>query len=91
MSDDKKSDDKKTSAPKTIEEIVAAVRAKASESDDCTHCFHPFMGAIWMVIPGGHVVMQCCHCGSTKTQHAAHVAEKTWRTMRGAGGFLANR
>lgn len=31
-----------------------------------THCYHPFMGPIHMVIPEGYSIEECCMCGDTK-------------------------
>lgn len=38
----------------------------------CIHCWHPFRGAIWMVIPSGHTLEQCCKCRATRTIHLDH-------------------
>jgi hypothetical protein len=38
----------------------------------CCHCWHNFYGVIWMVIPPGHTLKQCCKCGATKTVHVGH-------------------
>jgi len=39
------------------------------------HCYHIFSGVIHMVVPNGHILQECCHCGSTRTVHAAHAHE----------------
>ena len=38
----------------------------------CIHCWHPHCGPIWMVIPPGHILEQCCKCGTTRTVHYGH-------------------
>lgn len=35
-------------------------------------CFHIYRGALWMVIPDGHVVEKCCKCGNMRTVHIEH-------------------
>ena len=30
------------------------------------HCWHDYRGAIWMVIPDGHIVQKCCKCSRTR-------------------------
>lgn len=39
--------------------------------DEC--CFHLHTGPIWMVLPQGSILMNCCKCGATKTVHRDHV------------------
>ena len=36
------------------------------------HCWHDYRGAIWMVIPDGHIVQKCCKCPKTRVIHAEH-------------------
>lgn len=35
-------------------------------------CFHDYRGAIWMVIPDGHVLQKCCKCEATRLIHVDH-------------------
>lgn len=35
-------------------------------------CYHIFHGAIHMVVPDGHIVMQCCTCHHMMTAHRDH-------------------
>lgn len=39
---------------------------------DRTCCYHVFRGAIHMVIPEGHAVLQCCKCHNIVTKHSDH-------------------
>jgi hypothetical protein len=39
----------------------------------CNHCYHRYHGVIWMVVPDGHMVMQCCKCGDMELEHREHV------------------
>lgn len=43
---------------------------------ECNHCYHAHRGPIWMVIPNGHVVEECCKCHSTRTVHVEHRTPK---------------
>lgn len=43
-----------------------------------THCYHMYTGAIWMVVPDGHVVQKCCKCTSTRTVHIDHTRPIGW-------------
>lgn len=52
-------------------------------------CWHFYVGAIWMVVPEGHVVEQCCACGASRTVHREHhgidknhVPKSWWRELR---------
>ena len=45
------------------------------------HCWHVKRGPIWMVIPDGHVVQECCKCHSIRTTHADHLREETHATQ----------
>lgn len=36
------------------------------------HCWHAYRGAIFMVIPDGHMVQKCCKCPATRTVHVEH-------------------
>jgi hypothetical protein len=55
--------------------------------ESCEHCFHMKMGPILMVVKDGHVVVECCKCGSVREEHRDHLARvlgydketKTWR------------
>src|SRR5438094_5250299 len=38
-----------------------------------THCWHVYRGAIWMVLPDGHVLEKCCLCPATRTVHVEHL------------------
>lgn len=40
--------------------------------DSHEHCWHIFGGPIWMVVPDGHVVEECCHCHQHRTIHIEH-------------------
>lgn len=51
-------------------------------------CLHVFRGPIWMVVPDGHIVMQCCKCQCTKTVHAEHAHEHK-RTRSGGPSWQA--
>jgi len=41
-------------------------------TEDCLHCWHPHVGPIYMVIPPGKVLEQCCKCGGHQTVHMGH-------------------
>lgn len=41
------------------------------------HCVHPYLGALHMVVPDGHVVVQCCECDGLYTHHSGHRWEGT--------------
>lgn len=41
------------------------------------HCVHAYSGVLHMVVPSGHVVVQCCECGGIYTHHAGHKWEGT--------------
>lgn len=45
-------------------------------SDGHEHCWHAHRGPIWMVIPNGHTVQQCCKCQATRTVHVDHVLDQ---------------
>lgn len=50
------------------------------------HCWHIYTGAIWMVIPEGCVVEECCTCRSTRVRHLGHSKHNkkpTWKNNRG--------
>lgn len=38
----------------------------------CDHCYHAYCGPIWMVIPQGHVILQCCKCHQMTVVHHDH-------------------
>ncbi len=38
-----------------------------------SHCYHLFVGVIHMVVPPGHVLLQCCLCRDVKVVHRDHV------------------
>lgn len=38
------------------------------------HCYHPRKGPIHMVVPDGHVVMECCKCSVMEVVHIDHMA-----------------
>lgn len=40
------------------------------------HCYHPFNGPVSMVLEDGHVLLKCCKCPATKTEHQDHMAEE---------------
>lgn len=48
----------------------------------CDHCFHPFRGPLLMVVQDGHVVVKCCKCPETKTEHADHLHNRARRSGR---------
>ena len=39
---------------------------------DCDHCWHPFTGAIMIVLHNGEMVEECCKCHTHRTVHVAH-------------------
>lgn len=41
----------------------------------CDCCYHVYHGPIWMVIPDGFILVQCCKCGRTKTIHMDHFCQ----------------
>lgn len=36
------------------------------------HCWHLFSGPIWMVLPDGCVIEQCCECPANRVIHRDH-------------------
>lgn len=40
-----------------------------------SHCWHIHRGPIWMVIPDGHVLQNCCQCGASRMIHIDHATE----------------
>ncbi len=45
----------------------------------CWHtcCWHLYTGAIFMVIPDGHVVQECCACRKRRTIRRDHAVTKS--------------
>lgn len=46
---------------------------KHGEKHKC--CWHSFSGPIWMVVPVGYIIKECCECGKTKLVHTSHDKE----------------
>lgn len=49
---------------------------KINVEDNCRHCWHQHRGPIWMVIPDGHTVQECCKCHAHRTVHVEHIHEQ---------------
>jgi hypothetical protein len=46
-------------------------------NDGCTvHCFHQKEGPVWMVVPDGHIVQECCRCHEIRVIHLDHAAHR---------------
>lgn len=45
----------------------------AKESSNHEHCWHAHRGPIWMVIPPGMTLQECCECHATRMIHIDHV------------------
>ena len=54
---------------KHLQETLVARR----QAHQC--CMHRYQGVLSMVVPDGHVVLQCCECRRMETRHAEHVHE----------------
>lgn len=41
----------------------------------CDHCWHLFLGTLWMVVKPGHVVQSCCKCPKIRQVHRDHLQD----------------
>lgn len=55
------------------------------------HCWHAYQGAIWMVIPDGHVVQKCCKCPETRLVHIDHAKHSGVRRWSNTADYYINR
>lgn len=56
--------------------------------DDHSHCWHIFRGPIWMVVPDGHIVQQCCECQTSRTIHADHAHDRRIKDCNTASIYI---
>lgn len=72
--------------PEQIQQVLQMMTASGQASQH-VHCWHPWSGPISMVLPNGHVLMNCCGCGMSETRHSAHA--QAWNYIS-AGGEVAH-
>lgn len=53
-----------------------------NEKCGCNHCWHQKRGPIWMVVPDGHTVQECCKCHACRTIHVDHMLDDHRRGSR---------
>ncbi len=53
---------------------------RQASTEEHRHCWHSYRGAIWMVVPDGHVVQKCCKCTAMRTTHVDHCGGKDEET-----------
>jgi len=45
---------------------------KHTQESSHQHCWHAHRGPIWMVVPNGHILQDCCKCHATRLIHVDH-------------------
>jgi len=43
-----------------------------NKSECGVHCWHAHEGPLFMVVPDGHIVQECCKCQAHRTIHRDH-------------------
>jgi hypothetical protein len=48
---------------------------KPNKVESCHHCWHPFEGAMGIVLHSGEIIEECCRCHAHRTIHRDHAYE----------------